>query len=135
MARAHEIDAARTQKFFFRKHMAPPEVEETTSASSASTSSPCGDCSGLVVRTFYSFSKHPVQIYYVCLQGGLRVEDSFEEMTMDEIFNGKNCYYPGLIPLVYAYLDYISIDVETFAHINIYLEFISKLVPSRSYFY
>ena len=26
---------------------------------------------------------------------------------MDEIFNGKGKYYPGLIPLVYAYLDYI----------------------------
>jgi Glutamate-cysteine ligase len=33
--------------------------------------------------------------------------NSCEEMTMDEIFNGKGKYYPGLIPLVYAYLDYI----------------------------
>ena len=34
--------------------------------------------------------------------------NSCEEMTMDEIFNGKGKYYPGLIPLVYAYLDYIK---------------------------
>ena len=34
--------------------------------------------------------------------------NSCEEMSMDEIFNGKGKYYPGLIPLVYAYLDYIK---------------------------
>ena len=39
--------------------------------------------------------------------------NSCEEMTMDEIFNGKGKYYPGLIPLVYAYLDYIRWVVRT----------------------
>ena len=53
-------------------------------------------------------------------------EDSYEEMTMDEIFNGKETYYPGLIPLVYAYLDYINCDPETFHRIDQYLKFISR---------
>ena len=52
--------------------------------------------------------------------------DSFEEMSMDEIFNGKDLYFPGLIPLVYAYLDYINCDPETFNRIDQYLSFISK---------
>jgi glutamate--cysteine ligase catalytic subunit len=55
-----------------------------------------------------------------------KVEDQFEEMTMDEIFNGKSDYYPGLIPLVYAYLEYINTDRETFKRVAQYLQFISR---------
>lgn len=54
------------------------------------------------------------------------VDDMYEEMTMNEIFNGKCCYFPGLIPLVYAYLTYIDADGETFQRIDMYLQFISK---------
>ena len=51
-----------------------------------------------------------------------------EEMTLDQIFNGtgKEQYYPGLIPLVYAYLDYINCDEETLGRVSKYLEFIKK---------
>ena len=42
------------------------------------------------------------------ISGPSSAMNSCEEMTMDEIFNGKGKYYPGLIPLVYAYLDYIK---------------------------
>ena len=51
---------------------------------------------------------------------------NFEEMTMDEIFNGKDSYYPGLIPLIYAYLDYINFEKDTFQRIDQYLTYISK---------
>lgn len=54
------------------------------------------------------------------------IEENCEEMTMDEIFNGKDCYYPGLIPLAYAYLDYINTDPETRKRVDQYLQFISK---------
>eukprot|EP01035_Chromulina_nebulosa_P029414 gene29414-38983_t len=47
-------------------------------------------------------------------------------MTMDEIFNGKQSHFPGLIPLVYAYLDYIKCDSETFKRVEQYLTFIQK---------
>eukprot|EP01035_Chromulina_nebulosa_P016858 gene16858-22345_t len=47
-------------------------------------------------------------------------------MSMDEIFNGKEHYYPGLIPLVYAYLDFINCEQKTFNRLNEYLQFISK---------
>ena len=29
---------------------------------------------------------------------------------MDEIFNGKGDYFPGLVPLCYAYLDHMNCD-------------------------
>jgi glutamate--cysteine ligase catalytic subunit len=57
---------------------------------------------------------------------GLSYEDSFEEMTLDEIFNGKDVYFPGLIPLVYGYLEFIKCEYETFAKIDQYLKFVSR---------
>ena len=54
------------------------------------------------------------------------LHNSYEEMTMAEIFNGKGAYFPGLIPLIYAYLDYINCDSETYKRIDQYLTFISK---------
>jgi len=56
--------------------------------------------------------------------------NAFEEMTLDEIFNGKGVYFPGLIPLVYAYLDFINCDPETFARVDQYLQFIAGWVLS-----
>lgn len=47
-------------------------------------------------------------------------------MTLNEIFNGKSSYFPGLIPLVYAYLDYINCEPETYNRISMYLTMISK---------
>ena len=73
---------------------------------------------------FY-FRKHVAQIDKDTTQQFNCYED-YEEMTMDEIFNGKDSYYPGLIPLVYAYLDYMNCDTETYHRIDQYLSFISK---------
>ena len=53
-------------------------------------------------------------------------EDAYEEMTMKEIFTGKGDYFPGLLPLVYAYLDFLNCHIETSNRINEYLQFIEK---------
>jgi hypothetical protein len=63
---------------------------------------------------------------------GTSVNNSYEEMTIDEIFNGKDCYFPGLLPLVYAYLEFVKCDEETFAKIDQYLKFVSLSVSSPS---
>jgi glutamate--cysteine ligase catalytic subunit len=47
-------------------------------------------------------------------------------MTMAEIFLGKADYFPGLLPLVYAYLDYINCDAATYKRLSEYLNFIEK---------
>ena len=54
-------------------------------------------------------------------------------MSMDEIFHGKDNYYPGLIPLVSAYLDYINTDPETRKRVDQYLNYISKYVLTYMY--
>merc|ERR1719354_1419511 len=53
-------------------------------------------------------------------------ENSYEEMTMKEIMTGKGDYFPGLIPLVRAYLDYINCDDVAHSQITKYLDFIEQ---------
>jgi len=117
MRRAHMKDAVNKQLFYFRKHIAPPDIE--------STLKPQTDSSGLPVPPNTS-----PQTPCGCKGGStdlhLSPEDSYEEMTMEEIFNGKGDYFPGLLPLVYAYLDYIQCDAETFRRVDQYLQFIEK---------
>jgi glutamate--cysteine ligase catalytic subunit len=47
---------------------------------------------------------------------------------MAEIFCGKGDYFPGLLPLVYAYLDFINCDRLTYTRVKQYLQFIEKYV-------
>jgi len=49
----------------------------------------------------------------------------FEEMTIDEVINGKGSYFPGLVPLCLAYLEHIRCDPTSYPRIQQYLTFIS----------
>ncbi|SAL96298.1 hypothetical protein [Absidia glauca] len=56
-------------------------------------------------------------------------DDSYEQMTMDEIMNGQQQQedgFPGLIPLVHSYLNSTNIDVETRCRLTKYLDLISR---------
>ena len=57
---------------------------------------------------------------------GSSEENSYEEMTMSEIFRGKGDYFPGLIPLILAYLDHIQVDPDSREHLVKYLDFIER---------
>eukprot|EP00931_Biecheleriopsis_adriatica_P051184 TRINITY_DN29664_c0_g1_i1.p1 TRINITY_DN29664_c0_g1~~TRINITY_DN29664_c0_g1_i1.p1 ORF type:complete len:746 (+),score=151.03 TRINITY_DN29664_c0_g1_i1:66-2240(+) len=94
MERAHALDAVRTQKFWFRKHILPDDTEELMSQ--------------------------------LCPEETKKSSALFEEMTMGEIMNGKSCYFPGLVPLCYAYLEHIGCDGVSYKHLSKYLSFISK---------
>jgi glutamate--cysteine ligase catalytic subunit len=70
------------------------------------------------------------------------VDEEYEEMTMDEIMNGKvisKCFtlnsqshfgqldaFPGLLSLIYAYLDTLDVDDEALAKIEKYLDLIRR---------
>lgn len=131
MKRAQMRGAVEKAKFFFRKHVAPldqrgeliiPSEEETQPLSPEGKK--CDETSYSEVKTQpltpegFNCNKTTDCNDYDC--------DSYEEMNINEIFNGKDDYYPGLIPLVYAYVDYIECDAETFAKLDKYLRFISK---------
>jgi len=55
-----------------------------------------------------------------CLDNGCSL------MTLDEIFNGMDDGFPGLMPLVGRYLDCISCDKQTRRLVDHYLDFISR---------
>jgi glutamate--cysteine ligase catalytic subunit len=112
MHRAQQRDAVNSQMFYFRKHLAPLEALRSADDSPTSSSNPIDD-DEVINR---NNPCHPA----------FKMEESYEQMSMNEVFNGKSDYFPGLIPLIYAYLDYINCERETYNKINQYLTFISK---------
>ena len=87
MQRAQRRNAAQTESFFFRRHIAPPEEADLNADPELSFNMRCTESSDPKVPATWL---HP--------------KDEYEEMTLNEIFNGKLHYFPGLIPLVYTYL-------------------------------
>ncbi|KAG7346815.1 glutamine cyclotransferase [Nitzschia inconspicua] len=131
MQRAHSRNAAAKGKFFFRRHLAPLEEGDdgygvkyvsmfsmaasgTFDSSSPSTDEDEDDDSVSIKRR--SAPTAP----------GSDEENAFEEMTMAEIMTGKGDFFPGLIPLVRAYLDHIGADSASRERLDSYLDFIEK---------
>jgi len=135
MQRAHSRDAAQKGKFFFRRHMAPLEegddgygvqyssmFSRVTSDSSSGPNS-TGNSSGDDDCEIDGVSKNRRQ---APVAPGSDEENAYEVMTMKEIMTGKGDYFPGLIPLVRAYLHHINCDDVAYARISKYLDFIEK---------
>ena len=118
MDRAHKRDAVKTQKFFFRKFVAPFDPEFVDAIGSPPPPGGPADKSGC------GCGAEP--------DDGFNRQDSFEEMTLEEIFCGKDSYYPGLIPLIYAYLEYIRCAPEAFEKIDRYLQYITSKVKGET---
>lgn len=135
MQRAHSRNAAAKGKFFFRRHMAPLEEGDSDygkeyvsmfmraangSEAPAPPSSDKEDIDGVSSRRRQA----------PCAPGSSE-ENSFEEMTMEEIMCGKGGYFPGLIPLVHAFLDYINCDTVTRQRIVNYLDLIEHRATGK----
>ena len=110
MKRAHARDAVLIQKFFWRKSILRPKPKT-------------GGCD----KPHLS----PAKFSYRSQPDGYtaphpsNVEDEYEELTMNEIINGKGDY-PGLVPLVTHYCDNVNMDTETRAIVDEYLSLIAK---------
>jgi len=132
MQRAHSRDASAKGKFFFRRHMAPLEegddgygVQYKSMFSRVTSGS-----TGLNTTGGSGFDENDSGVSQHRRQApvapGSDEENSYEEMTMEEIMTGKGDYFPGLIPLVRAYLHHINCDDVAFESISKYLDFIEK---------
>jgi glutamate--cysteine ligase catalytic subunit len=137
MQRAHSRNAAAKGKFFFRRHLAPLEEGDDgygvkyasmfsravngVNGSMEMNGSPKSSSTLGRGETEDEVSRKRRQA--PCAPGS-EEENSFEEMTIAEIMRGKGDYYPGLIPLVLAYLDHINCDSVTLERITKYLHFI-----------
>lgn len=135
MQRAHSRNAAAKGKFFFRRHLAPLEEGDHgygVKYESMFSKAVNGDSDSNLessenvtdeVEDGDGVSRNRRQAPYA---PGSEEENAFEEMTMAEIMRGKGDYFPGLIPLVLAYLDHINCDSVTFARVTQYLDFIEQ---------
>jgi glutamate--cysteine ligase catalytic subunit len=133
MQRAHSRNAAAKGKFFFRRHMAPLEEGDVgygvtfvsmfgrAADSSLRSQNATADVNG-------GYRDDGVSNHRRCapFAPGSSEENSYEEMSMGQIMLGKGDYFPGLIPLIHAYLDYIHCDSVTRQRLNTYLHFIEQ---------
>lgn len=133
MQRAHSRNAAAKGKFFFRRHMAPLQegddgfgVQYSSMFSEAVNGVDGGDDeAGSDAVNGEEGEISDYRRNAPCAPGG-QEENSYEEMTMAEIMTGKGDYFPGLIPLINAYLDAINCDTKTRETLTMYLDFIEK---------
>eukprot|EP00549_Striatella_unipunctata_P000406 CAMPEP_0118689790 /NCGR_PEP_ID=MMETSP0800-20121206/9691_1 /TAXON_ID=210618 ORGANISM="Striatella unipunctata, Strain CCMP2910" /NCGR_SAMPLE_ID=MMETSP0800 /ASSEMBLY_ACC=CAM_ASM_000638 /LENGTH=919 /DNA_ID=CAMNT_0006587239 /DNA_START=823 /DNA_END=3582 /DNA_ORIENTATION=- len=132
MQRAHSRNASAKGKFFFRRHLAPLEQGDDgfgrhyssmffQAANGEAKNGGSSDADIDVDENGVSIQRKAAP-----RAPGSVEENSYEEMTMAEIMTGKGEYYPGLVPLVRAYLDYIQCDSITRERLNTYLNFIEK---------
>lgn len=52
--------------------------------------------------------------------------DVYELMTIDQIINGKDGVFPGLVPLINSYLSSMDVDADTHCTVQQYLKLIQK---------
>ncbi|KAJ8935579.1 hypothetical protein NQ318_000846, partial [Aromia moschata] len=100
MQKAQKRNASRDEKFWFRRdittHISPPEANECCKTGTGTTNSESKTC------------------------------DMFCLMTVNEIINGKEGEFPGLIPLINSYLSGMDVDADTHCTIQQYLKFIQR---------
>jgi glutamate--cysteine ligase catalytic subunit len=135
MQRAHSRNASAKGKFYFRRHLAPLEEGDDgfgVKYDSMFARAANGDDPGMVKSNSRSHLEEldengvSQRRKNSPIAQGTHEENSYEEMTMAEIMCGKGHYFPGLIPLVLAYLDHINCDKDTYARLTTYLDFIER---------
>ncbi|GBP31256.1 Glutamate--cysteine ligase catalytic subunit [Eumeta japonica] len=62
----------------------------------------------------------------VAPQTGHADNEPCQEMTIDEIVNGKEGVFPGLIPLIESYLSGMDVDADTHCSVQQYLKLIQR---------
>ncbi|KII91484.1 hypothetical protein PLICRDRAFT_509474 [Plicaturopsis crispa FD-325 SS-3] len=122
MRRSQQRDAVHTQKFYFRKEIGHPSPPASNASSSSGASTPSASP---------PLKDTPLQDEFILKERIINVgpvEDEYEEMTIQEIFNGKPDHFPGLLSLVDAYVEGLDEGHEKKREINRYLDFIKRRV-------
>lgn len=125
MQRAQLRDASRSSKFYFRKNVFPPISSRTSSVQSSGAASPVEGANGIPrvkerrLRNCYPPIPPPEEGL-----PNVAVDEEYEEMTMDEILNGKETGFPGLLGLVELYLGTLDMNEDERCKIGSYLNLI-----------
>ncbi|PVU87665.1 hypothetical protein BB559_001713 [Furculomyces boomerangus] len=129
MERAHKRDAVLNEKFYFRKNVFSRQSRSPSPNVSRSVSSESDGSSTSEKENGNNTSQHlgkqnTSQIFLSSGTGSIL--PVIEEMTINEIMNGQKSKggFPGLLPIVYSYLNSANVDVITMSKLRKYLEFI-----------
>lgn len=112
MKEAEKRDAIHACKFWFRK--------DIITQSSPSEAEQCVQRTGCPVSCCKKKKPTPP------VEAEKEVDESCQLMTLNEIINGKGSEFPGLVPLLRAYLVSVEVDADTHCTINQYLNLISN---------
>ncbi|TFK68697.1 glutamate-cysteine ligase catalytic subunit [Pluteus cervinus] len=118
MERAQHKAAVQSERFFFRKNIFPQGSSPSSNSSSSGRSTP----QKREKRLQNCFGPPP------SLDGeslDQPIHEEYAEMTMNEIINGKDAF-PGLIGLIYLYLETLELGDEDAQKIERYLDLIRK---------
>ena len=116
MERAHARDAVLSGKFYFRKDPFPSRPSRAQSRAR-------GDDNGSSGTSIDSPSTRPSTRPSTPV---IPVDDEYEEMTIDEIMNGSDRGFPGLVPIVESYLDGVNVDIKTRCELDTYIDLVRK---------
>ncbi|KAI0633570.1 glutamate-cysteine ligase catalytic subunit [Trametes polyzona] len=132
MARAQRRDAVHSEKFYFRKDVFPPGPSQPSSLASSCPSTPVSEHGGPILVNGNNGKEKKLRNCYPLppkpddAAPSAAVEDEYEEMSMVEIMNGKGSSFPGLLNLVYAYLETLDVDDKSARQIEEYLDLIRR---------
>ena len=149
MKRAHVRNAAREGKFFFKKNVFQKKRNPFYGNGHGH-----GHVNGIITSRTHSRSSSIVSVASslspsesvgdsrgcsrCASPGGLpRIEDEYEEMTINEIINGKSgnqadASFPGLLGLVYSYLNSLNVDISTRCALQKYFDLIKQRANGKS---
>lgn len=119
MRRAHARNAATEGKFFFRTNVDPVPEAEQARPLQIEEYKECGygDADDNDKGKWGELER-----YSMCDSDE---EGMVEELSILEILMGKG-NYPGLMPLVHAYMEYVAADTATIERVDMYLEHLRK---------
>ncbi|KAI9281284.1 glutamate-cysteine ligase-domain-containing protein [Umbelopsis sp. AD052] len=115
MKKAHKRGAVMNEKFYFRKNVFTkhqPTSRQPSPSSSTSTSSKKNGHDGVLDGDIDEENEDEL--------------DAYEQMSIDEIINGKSGGFTGLIPLINSYLNSVNVDIETRCQLSRYLDLIKR---------
>ena len=114
MKEAQKKDAVQKSRFWFRKDI----ITQTSSSSS------------LVDTDMANYASSSIKNNCKC-QRNLNPDKSCGLFSVDEIINGKDSEFPGLVPLLRQYLLSVDIDAETHCTISLYLNLIANKASGK----
>ncbi|KAH9858944.1 glutamate-cysteine ligase catalytic subunit [Lenzites betulinus] len=131
MARSQRRDAVHSEKFYFRKNVFPGPSQPTSAASSC-PSTPVSEHGGPILVNGVNGKEKKLRNCYPLppkpddASPFGAIEEEYEEMSMVEIMNGKGSSFPGLLNLVYMYLETLDMDEKSARKIEEYLDLIRR---------